>query len=94
MRKLFLIALIFMGCKKMVIEKPKEIYYGSCKLKIVDTDGNYIGEQYLIYNEDSNIYNQLAFIDSCTSVGGVYVNQNDSNGIMCYTCNPQMFFDR
>lgn len=95
MKKLLLIALIFTGCKEAKItENKKDIYFGTCKVKVLDTKGNYIGQQYLIYNEEIDPSLQLEFVDSCNTVGGLYVNENDSSGRMCYTCIPQMFFPK
>jgi hypothetical protein len=83
-----LVVLSFIGCEKPIEtqEKQKQLYYGTCKIKVLDTEGNYTGTQYLIANETYSVDSQLQFVDSCNTYGGLYVNENDSNGRMCYTC--------
>lgn len=87
-RVLIILAVAFLSCEKepTITENKPDFYYGSCKVKLLDTKGNYTGVQYLIYNESETPEGQFEFIDSCEAVGGYYVHNNDSNGRMCYTC--------
>ena len=93
MKKLLFLFMLASCSKPFEVKDPtKGEYQGTCKILRYDTEGHYIGAAYLISNKETDVNKQLQFIDSCESVGGTYLNDVDSSGMMCYTCNPPTLY--
>ena len=73
-------------------EFEKEIYQGTCKIDILNSGGYPTGTVRMIATDSLNYYDIDSAINNCTTLGGNFILNNDSNGVMCYKCVIQKWF--
>lgn len=84
-----LIALVglLLSCEKTTINTDWPYkYQGTCKILKYNSSGHWSGIAVFVASDTLDLNGIDSAVTYCSEVGGNFILNNDSNGVMCYPC--------